>query len=392
VTTLSFEARSWPAAVIALVALGCGGAEDYGWVLSSQDRPIASPGGFTLRWNERLTPEYNGPFMPVERAVPVLDPARDRVYVGSSAGVFYAMTSGGRRIYRFDALGSIESEAALDIEHDQVYVGTEQGDLYRLRASDGDLGWREAAGGPIRQAPLLDAERVYVVTDTDVVTAFDREDGGSLWSYTRDAPEGFSITQHAGLAMWGGLLFTAFTDGTIVAFHPRNGEIVWERETSIEVDASEGGRPRFVDVDTTPVPLDGKLYAASFAGGFYTIDAESGTVLSRNEQMTGVVSIVLHEGRLFLSSAEHGLVAMAADGTRELWRHAFERGAPSTVSIANGQVLVGESNGSFISLDVDTGAELSRFESGYGFSARAAVARGRGFVLSNGGTLFAFVL
>lgn len=380
------------AVLLLIAAAGCGATDDYGWVLGSRERPIASPGGFTLRWNERLTPEYNGPFMPVERAVPVLDPATDRIYVGSSAGVFYAMTSGGRRVYRFDALGAIESEGALDREQDQIYVGTEQGDLYRLRATDGELGWRQPAGGPIRQAPLLDEERVYVVTDTDVVTAFDREDGGSLWTYTRDAPEGFSITQHAGLALWGGLLFTAFTDGTVAAFHPRTGELVWERETSVEVDASEGGRPRFVDVDTTPVVADGKLYVASFAGGFYTLDAESGTVLSRNEQMTGVVSIVLHDSRLFLSSAEHGLVCIALAGMRELWRHDFQRGAPSTVSVANGTVLVGESNGSFIALDVDTGEELSRFESGYGFSARAAVARRRGFVLSNGGTLFAFVL
>jgi hypothetical protein len=42
-----------------------------------------------------------------------------------------------------------------------------------------------------------------------------------------------------------------------------------------------------------------------------------------------------------------------------------------------------------IALDVASGDELGRLESGHGFVARAAVAHGRGFIVTNSGTLLA---
>jgi len=60
--------------------------------------------------------------------------------------------------------------------------------------------------------------------------------------------------------------------------------------------------------------------------------------------------------------------------------------------IAGDLVLFGESQGGFITLDLGSGQELGRIESQHGFSASAAVADGRGFILGNGGTLFAFAL
>ena len=55
-------------------------------------------------------------------------------------------------------------------------------------------------------------------------------------------------------------------------------------------------------------------------------------------------------------------------------------------------VLFGESQGGFITLSLTTGRELGRIETGHGFTARAAVADGRGFVLTDGRVLLAFAL
>ena len=60
--------------------------------------------------------------------------------------------------------------------------------------------------------------------------------------------------------------------------------------------------------------------------------------------------------------------------------------------VAGDLVLFGESQGGFVTLDLSSGQELGRFESQHGFTATPAIADGRGFVLGNGGTLFAFAL
>ena len=384
-----------PAIAVALALLlgGCGGpagSSDLGWFGAENPRRYAGHGPLRVVWSERITPEHGGAYLPVERAMAELDPPRDRVYVGSSAGHLYAMTGNGRRVYRYDAAGAVQSRPALDADRDELYVGTEQGEVHALRASDGELRWRESIGGPIRKEPLLTDDAVYIVTDSDVVGAFSREDGGPLWSYSREAPEGFSITEHAGLALAGGKLITGFTDGVVVALDPIDGRVIWERDTSIEVDTEDGTRPRFVDVDTTPVVVGDLVYVASFAGGLYALDAASGTVLWKDAGITGVVAIAATEDVLILASADEGIVALGVSDRERRWRKALRRGSPTAPVVAGRHVLVGESGGSFLSLALDSGREVGRFDAGHGFTAPASIRGGLGFVVSNGGSLFAF--
>ncbi len=376
-----------------LLSAGCVATnENLSWLSGEQTRRYVGASSLRLRWNERVTPTYEGAFQPVEGSTPALDPGRDRIYLGTSAGDFYAMTSGGRTLYRYEAGGAVSSTAALDTEADEVFVATEQGEVHKLEASSGDRIWRDQVGGPIRNAPRLTDDTIYIVTDSDEVVAIARDTGDILWSYDRPPIEGFAIAGHAGLLLTDDLLFTGFSDGTVVALDPRDGDVIWERDTSVDVDAEAGGRPRFVDVDTTPVRIGDELYAASFSAGLYRMEAQSGSVLERDETLTGVTAISEFDGRVFFSSSDLGLVCRSAMDHRELWRHALQRGAPSRVVVSGRQVLFGESTGSFISLDLRTGNELTRFDAGRGFSAPAAVARGLGFVLSNGGSLFAFTL
>ena len=61
-------------------------------------------------------------------------------------------------------------------------------------------------GGAVSAQPLLTDDAVYVVTDEDTVVAMAREDGEALWRVRRDAPEGFTISEHAGLVLGEGKL------------------------------------------------------------------------------------------------------------------------------------------------------------------------------------------
>lgn len=346
-----------------------------------------------IRWREQIASDYQAAYIPVEHSAPALDPVHDRIYVGSSAGKLWAMTGAGGRVYSYDAGGGIMAGPALDVGHDELYVATEDGVLHMLTASTGQLRWRAEVNGAVSQPPVLTDDAVYVVTDSDILTAVARESGEALWRYRRDAPEGFYVSGHAGLTMADGRLVAAFTAGVVVALDPADGSVLWERDTSVELEPGPDGPPRFADVDTTPVVIGDTVYAASFAGGLYALESASGTVRWRDEQLTGVVSIQPAGDRLLiLASGDLGVVCFDRIDRETIWRKTSPRGAPAEPVVADDLVLIGESQGGFVTLALQSGEELGRIETGHGFTAPASVAAGRGFIMSNGGTLYAFAL
>jgi outer membrane protein assembly factor BamB len=388
---VSGGARVLAAAAIALAASSCAPN-----ALMVYDRPLDAPAGrirggrLTLRWMRRLAPDLEGPYMPIERAVPALDPLHDRIYAGSSAGALWAWNGIGTQLWMYQPGGAIGSQPLIDPERDELYVASDDGLLHALVASSGELRWRAEIGGAVGRVPVATDDAVYVVTDSDVVAAFARETGEALWQYRREPPEGFYVTEHAGLTLVGGMLLTGFTDGVVVALDARDGQILWERDTTADLPRTSD-TIRFTDVDTTPVVLGETVYVASFAGGLYALERSSGSVRWLREDLTGIVGLAPTPGGLLVaSSGDLGVLAIRARDGEPVWRHEVQRGAPTVPVIVDGLVIVGESEGGLVALSLAQGTEVERVENGHGFAAPIAVAAGRGAVLSNAGTLFVF--
>ena len=348
-------------------------------------------GALRVTWRKELTPARRGNYRPIENAVAAIDDVHGRVYVGAQSGNLHALGFDGRPLYRFELHESIESEPALDVQADELYVGTERGELYALTPSTGKIRWRVASGGAIRRRPVLYRDAVYVITEEDVVEGRARSDGSVLWSYKRDRSDGFLVAGHAGLSLTpDGRLLTAFSDGTIVALDALDGRAKWERSTAPDAPEAEPGRPQYTDTDATPALVGEHVYAASFGAGLYCLDQRNGSVVWREPEWTGITGLsVADEGALLLVSADRGVARFDVAARRAVWTKPQERGYFGNPEVHDGLVLLGDSKGSLVALDVARGDELGRIDTGHGFVARAAVAAGRGFVLSNGGTLLA---
>lgn len=363
-------------------------------VFGGYDRSIDSTAGrtrlgrLTVRWMRRLVAELEGPYMPTERAVPALDPTHDRIYAGSSAGALWAWNGAGTLLWMYQVGGAIGSQPLVDVERDEIYVASDDGLLHALVASTGQVRWRAEIGGAVGRIPVATEDVVYVVTDADVVVAFERSTGETLWQYRREAPEGFYITEHAGLAVTSNQILTGFTDGVVVALDPRDGRVLWERDTTTDLPRTSDTL-RFTDVDTTPVVVGDTVFVASFAGGLYALERTNGSVRWRREDLTGIVGLAAAPGGLLIaSSGDHGVLAVRAADGEPVWRHRIERGAPTVPVVVEDLVIVGESEGGLIALSLEDGTEVDRVESGHGFAAPIAVAAGRAAVLSNAGALF----
>ena len=381
-----------PLFVVGALSAGCQqlGHGDYSWIGAPARLPEGK-GALRVSWRKELTPSERGRYRPVENAVAAIDAEHGRVYVGAASGRLYALGLDGRMLYQFELHEPIECEPALDAAKDELYVSTERNELYALTPSSGAIRWKVELSSSVRKRPILFKDALYVVTEDDAVEARSRGDGSLLWSFKRERSEGFLVAGHAGLSpVEGGVLYGAFNDGSVVALDALDGSARWVRDTSIDVPEAEPGRPRYVDSDATPVRIGDHVYAASFAGGLYCLDANNGSVVWREPEWTGITGLDLTaDGALILVSGDRGIARFDPVAREARWIKALERGSFGTPQISGDLVVIGDSRGSLFALSAETGEELGRIESGHGFVARAIVQDRRGFVVTNGGVLLA---
>jgi outer membrane protein assembly factor BamB len=380
------------AGLLASSAVACSavGKGDYHWIGGDRWAP---PGKGALRvlWQREITESRRGAYRPVENAIPAIDADHARIYVGGDAGKLYAITFEGKPLYRFELDEPIECEPGLDVAKDELYVGTERGELYAFKPSTGELRYKKQSDGAIRRKPVLLNDAVYVITEEDVIEAFSRADGSTLWRYDRERSEGFLVAGHSGLTLAeGGRLLAGFNDGAVVALDALDGKVKWERPTSIDAPDVEPGRPRYTDVDTTPVVIDDKVYAASFGAGLYALDLNNGSVLFREADWTGITSMAgTEDGALILVSADKGVVRFNPSTRSASWVKSAERGSFGVPALVQGLVVIGDSRGSLVALDALTGDEAGRIDAGHGFVASLSSVQNHAFIVSNGGVLLA---
>lgn len=368
------------AVVVAAACLGCAG------LTAREVRPASErvgPAGIVhVRWRAELHTHNLFEPSPQECASGAL--AGDRLVIGSRASsVVGVRLADGHIDWATQTSGGIDSPARYDAKRGLVYLGADDGAFYALSAADGRVRWTYRAKGAIEREAELGSDTVYVATAADRVVALDAATGKWRWQYERETPDGFTIHGYGAPRLRGGQLLVGFADGNLVALQSTSGEVAWARSLAAVSD-------QFVDVDSTPMLDRETVYAASYSGGVYGLDAKDGTVRWRLGT-EGVGPLSLLGGRLYFVAPREGLHAISTDG-QILWRQGLAEAGDLTAPLALGRYLVfsGSRGGLFI-VDAADGDLLEVFNPGQGICAGATISADgtRVYVLSNGGTLYA---
>jgi outer membrane protein assembly factor BamB len=316
----------------------------------------------------------------------------DSLFVGSAGGWFYALKSASGSVRWRAKVGAVASAPL--VQSQTLFVGTADGALVCLDAQTGQEKWRYQSKGPIEQTPVATAELVVFANEADQVVAVDAISGKFRWQYKSETPEEYTLRGHAGVSIDRDLIFTGFSNGTIVALRKENGSVAWSTSLKGEAD-------RFVDVDATPLVIEDKVFASSSSGGVYALDKATGLVRWRLPfydvalpSSTGNVGGLASDGKaLFVSVADLGTYALDFAGN-VLWRVGARGGGEPATPIVHADMLVYSlaKDGMFIA-DRKSGQTLEYFDPGDGISAEPAITGdGRLFVMSNRGILYAFDL
>ena len=221
-----------------------------------------------IRWRTEL--HQHGLFEPTpeECATGALVGQGRQLVIGSRASAIVSVgTERGQIMWATSSSGGIDSTAFYDAKHNQVYVGADDGTFYALDPGTGTVRWSYHAKGAIEEAPDVGGDTVYFGTAADRVIALDASNGKWRWQYERETPEGFTIHGYSGPRTLGEDVIAGFSDGYLVSLNGGSGEVVWARSLAAASD-------QFVDVDSTPTIVGNTIYASSYSGGLYAVDAQ----------------------------------------------------------------------------------------------------------------------
>ncbi len=353
--------------------------------------PVEKPGEDRLSFKWKfVTADRITEIAPQEFAAPAV--YADTLYVGSASGDMFALRAATGKVRWKKHVGGVACAPLVIAGY--VYVGTTEGILLALDAQTGQERWRYQSRGPIEQPPVPSGDLIVAANEADQVFAVDAVSGKFKWQYKSETPEEYTLRGHAGVAVEGELLYTGFSNGTMVALRKDTGSVAWS--TSLKGDAD-----RFVDVDATPIVLGDIVYTSSASGGVYALDKATGLVRWRVPfwdvslpSSSGNVGGIATDGKtLYVSVADLGTYAIDLQGN-VLWRvGALGGGEPATPVVFEDLLVYSLASDGLFVAKRKTGETLEYFDPGDGISAQPTITGdGRLFVMSNRGILYAFDL
>ncbi len=309
-------------------------------------------------------------------------------------------TEDGKRIWSKDVLEDDDDiDAAigggLAYKDGVLFVATGVAEVAALNAQTGEMVWRQTVSGPIRAAPTVEGDRLYVVTIDNELYALDVKSGKTSWKHT-------GISEIAGLlggsapAVAGKTVIVPYSSGEIYAVQASNGRVIWADNLG---PVRRGDiASQITDIRGLPV-VDGEyVYAISHGGRMVAIDFKTGRRVW-DKLFGGVQTPWVAGDYLYVITIDEQLVCLNRKTGQVRWVAVllrYEDPVSRTDPIIwNGPVLAGDrlvvtsSRGEALSISPYTGEMLGKINLPGSITLAPIVAGETIYVLSDSGELAA---
>jgi outer membrane protein assembly factor BamB len=275
----------------------------------------------------------------------------------------------------------------LTVDGAHIYLGSEKAQVYALNTSDGSIAWQSKAAGEVISRPVVSDGLVLVHTSNGQLQAFDETDGAVKWTVNLDMPA-LSLRGESAPAVAFGAAIVGGDNGRVSAVLMKQGQLIWQQRISQATGATE--IDRLSDVDTTPVIVNGVVYALAYNGNLTALDLRSGQIMWKRE-LGSVNDFIVDANRIFLVDQNDRVVALNADGGVTLWTQSdlLHRNLTAPV-LYNGYLVVGDSEGYIHWINADDGRFVAQQKvDSSGFQTDPVVASDKLLIQAKDGTLYA---
>ena len=206
-------------------------------------------------------------------------------------------------------------------DNGRVFATTGAGYAAAIDAKTGGVFWQVRPGGPLRGAPTIANDNVYVVTQDNQLFALNPADGKVRWTGA-GAVEQAGVFGSASPAAAQGTVVAGFSSGELNAYRYENGRILWQdalARTSISTAVTT-----LSDIDADPVIDAGRVYAVGQGGRMVALELVTGQRVWEIN-VAGISTPWVAGDWVFVVTDEAQLLAIARTTGRVRWMTQLRR-------------------------------------------------------------------
>jgi outer membrane protein assembly factor BamB len=328
--------------------------------------------------------------------------ANGRVYTMDTVGAVRAFdTRNGGQLWASQTPTDKGNERSLyggGIAYDngRIFATNGLGYVAALAERTGGIVWKAHPGGPLRGAPSVAGDAVYVMSQDNQIYSLKESDGSLNWSGTASLQIA-GVFGSASPAVGQGTVVAGFSSGELNAYRYENGRQVWTdalERTSIRTSVSS-----LSDIDADPVIDNGQVFAVGQGGRMVALELTSGQ-RQWELNIAGISTPWVAGDWVFVITDDAKLICVQRMTGKVRWINSlpeFRRAKKKQGQIdyrgpilAGNRLIVASSGGSLINLDPETGNFLSQTSVGAGISVSPVVAGSTLYVLDDKGRLHAY--
>jgi outer membrane protein assembly factor BamB len=197
----------------------------------------------------------------------------------------------------------------------RIYATNGLGYAAALDAETGAVIWKVRPGGPLRGAPTIANNNVYVATQDNQLYALDPADGSVRWTEAGTV-ELAGVFGNATPAAAQGTVVAGYSSGELTAYRYENGRVVWQdalARTSISTSVSS-----LSDIDADPVIDAERVYAIGQGGRMVALELNTGQRIWEIN-VAGISTPWVAGEWIFVVTDQSQLLAVARSSGRVKW-------------------------------------------------------------------------
>ncbi|HWH22812.1 MAG TPA: PQQ-binding-like beta-propeller repeat protein [Allosphingosinicella sp.] len=309
-----------------------------------------------------------------------------------------AQLRGGRNIWTGELTGNagVLFGGGASYDNGRIYATNGLGDVAAYNAQTGQQVWRVRPGGPLRGAPTIANDNVYVVSQDNQLYALNPADGSPRWT-GQGALELAGVFGSAAPAAGQGTVIGGFSSGELTAYRYENGRVVWQDAlTRTSISTSVGA---LSDIDAEPVIHEGRVYAIGQGGRMVALELTTGQRIWE-VNVAGIATPWVAGDWIFVVTDQAQLLAVARATGRVKWmtqlrRFRDEEDKKGTVSwvgpvLAGNRLILANSVGDMVNVSPYDGSVQSIVRTKTPITLQPVVAGNTLYVLDDRGRLNAW--
>jgi outer membrane protein assembly factor BamB len=285
--------------------------------------------------------------------------------------------------------------AGISYKNGKIFATTGFGVVAAINAADGKILWQNNLNTPIRSAPAVDLgedasnkEMVFITTADNKTFAFSAEDGSIVWRHSGIAEVTRKFATASPVAK-NNLVATSYASGEIFGINANKGREVWAELLSTGLSQTKAASG-LNDVSTTPLIVDGIIYATSAGGKFAAINFGNGSQIWE-QPIFGVATPWVAERYIFVISDNEDMIAMNRYDGRIKWIKPLRSEEQKDDSgrakwqgpiLASGNLIAHNNLGDMILIEPNSGNTISRKDIPEGIYAPASVIGGKLYLVT----------